>query len=93
MTIKTTETIEHYNEEGKLIEKTVRETTEEKADVPNYPTYPYYPNWWDYPNWWNNIKYGTSTPTKIDDYVTSATETSTSGAHTNLTKHNIVEGH
>lgn len=93
MTIKTIETIERYNEEGKLIEKIVRETTEEKVDVPNYPTYPYYPNWWDYPNWWNNIKYGTSTSPKTDDYITSATETSASEAHANLTKHNIVEEH
>ena len=82
MTTKTTETIERYNEEGKLIEKIVRETTEEKTDVPNYPIYPSYPNWWD------NIKYGTNTPIKTDDYVTSTSE-----AHSNLTKHNIIEEH
>ena len=83
MTTKTTETIERYNEEGKLIEKIVRETTEEKTDAPNYPIYPSYPNWWD------NIKYGTGTSIKIDDYITSATETSANEAHTNLTKHNL----
>ena len=84
MTTKTTETIERYNEGGKLIEKIVRETTEEKTDVPNYPIYPSCPNWWD------NIKYGTSTPIKTEDYVTSATGTSVSEAHTNLTKHNEI---
>lgn len=44
---KTIETIEEYNDSGKLVKKTTTETTEENDAKENW----YAPNyWWSYPN-------------------------------------------
>lgn len=48
----TTETIYEYDEEGKLIKKTVTETHEEEEGTTltySYPTNPCSPNWWKQP--------------------------------------------
>jgi hypothetical protein len=46
---RTIETVEEFNDDGKLIKKTTTETTEENDAKENwYPTGN--PNWWTYPN-------------------------------------------